>query len=92
MSNSTKETKIDKIEPYEHIQIEISPNGKYLVTYNHVERSIVGWNVEDINEGKLKSDITIKINFEDNIKQICVSDDKKLAYIHGKKPGKLIFI
>ncbi|GBB85295.1 hypothetical protein RclHR1_11860002 [Rhizophagus clarus] len=98
MSNVTKEIEIDKNELYGQIQhklhngsinkIEVSSNGKYLVTYCESDRSIIGWNVEDINEGKLESDIIIKINynlFEDNVKQICVSDDKKLAYICGKR-------
>ena len=60
--------------------IEISPNGKYLVTYSHEDKSFVGWNVDDINEGQLNFDTTVDIS--DYIKQMRVSDDKKLAYIY----------
>src|ERR1043165_2928018 len=75
-------------------RLEISPNGKYLVTYSEDNHSIVGWNVEDINEGttngtedegQLKPEITIKINDKyKRLNQLCVSDDKKLVciYIH----------
>ncbi|PKY60008.1 hypothetical protein RhiirA4_483241, partial [Rhizophagus irregularis] len=60
--------------------IEISANEKYLITYSKEDRSIVGWNVEDIDKVQLKLDKTVKIN-EDEIESLCVSDDKKLAYI-----------
>ncbi|GET00344.1 hypothetical protein GLOIN_2v1874127 [Rhizophagus clarus] len=70
--------------------IEVSPNGTYLITYDPKDHSIVGWNVEDIEEGELTSknvtnfiskDITIKLKIPDDcyIDQICVSDNKKLA-------------
>jgi WD40 repeat protein len=62
--------------------IEISPNEKYLITYSKEDGSIIGWNVEDIDKVQLKFDQTVKIN-EDNIKCLCVSDDKKLAYNKG---------
>ncbi|CAB4442389.1 unnamed protein product [Rhizophagus irregularis] len=61
--------------------MEISPHEKYLITYSKKDRSIVGWNVED----QLKFHQTVKTN-EDNkdekyeIKSLCVSDDKILAY------------
>ncbi len=32
--------------------MEISPNGKYLVTYSEEDNTIVGWNVEDIKKGE----------------------------------------
>ncbi|EXX71950.1 hypothetical protein RirG_073900 [Rhizophagus irregularis DAOM 197198w] len=79
-------------EPYEPhngkpiTRIEISLNEKYLITYSEEDRSIVGWNVEDINKIQLKFHQTVKTN-EDNedkkyeIKSLCVSDYKKLAYI-----------
>src|SRR5438477_250958 len=44
------------------IKIELSPNGEYLVAHSRRDRSIVGWNVEDIDEGSLKQD---RINTED---------------------------
>ncbi|RGB39334.1 hypothetical protein C1646_812042 [Rhizophagus diaphanus] len=62
--------------------IEISPNGAYLVAYNPEDQSIVGWNAKDIEEGQLtKSDTPVKVNDSiDQITEISVSDDKKLAY------------
>ncbi|PKC57212.1 hypothetical protein RhiirA1_446273 [Rhizophagus irregularis] len=65
--------------------IETSPNEKYLITYSYEDRSIVGWNVEDIDKVQLKFDQTVKINNEVikyGIKNLCVSDDKKLVYFH----------
>ncbi|PKC56903.1 hypothetical protein RhiirA1_499460 [Rhizophagus irregularis] len=47
--------------------------------YCKEDRSIVGWNVEDIDKVQLKLDQTVKIN-DDEIRSLCVSDDKKLAY------------
>ncbi|PKY63057.1 hypothetical protein RhiirA4_490828 [Rhizophagus irregularis] len=62
-------------------RIEISPNEKYLITCSKEDnRSIVGWNVEDMDKVQLKFHQTVKIN-EYEIKSLCVSDDKKLAYI-----------
>jgi hypothetical protein len=61
-------------------KIEVSPNEKYFVTYSEEDHSIIGWNVDDVDEGRLKSDCYIGISKE-NIQQIYVSDDKKLAYI-----------
>ncbi|GBC27656.2 hypothetical protein GLOIN_2v1874143 [Rhizophagus irregularis DAOM 181602=DAOM 197198] len=71
-------------------KMEISPNGKYLVTYSEENHLIVGWNVEDIDEGPLKPDIAMTVDEatkepEVTVKQICVSDDKKLAYIYVYK-------
>src|SRR3954447_18076643 len=76
-------------------KIEVSPNGKYLVTYSEEDNSIVGWNIEDVNEGQLKPDaeerfepdkiVTIKTVRVDELRinHICVSDDSKLAYIYS---------
>src|SRR6266542_2448270 len=63
--------------------IEISPNENYLITYSHEDRSIDGWNVEDLDKVQLNFDQTVKIetNIYHKIKSLCVSDDKKLAYI-----------
>lgn len=72
-------------------KIEVSPKGQYLVTYSEEDHSIVGWNVKDIDEGKLKLDISVKINDTiENLNQIRVSDDKKLVYIYNdnKSIGK----
>ncbi|SRR6266498_5424937 len=102
--------------------MEISPNEKYLVTYNNKDNKIVGWNVEgkkseDINEGEgtkvlqkisavligsfkkvikegedknikfikekiYKSDQTVEVN-DKEIRHMCVSDKKILAYIYN---------
>ena len=73
---------ISKIENDPITKIEISPNGKYLVAYSEKRGTIVGWNVEDIKEGK---DIEQEgRKFEDkelNYDMMCVSDEKILAYI-----------
>ncbi|PKY37225.1 hypothetical protein RhiirB3_461971, partial [Rhizophagus irregularis] len=50
------------------------------------DRSIVGWNVEDIDKVQFKFHQAVKTNedIEDygyEIVSLCVSDDKKLAYI-----------
>jgi hypothetical protein len=63
-------------------RIEISPSGKYLVTYSQEDHSVVGWNA-DVEEGQLKPNDNVKIDYE--IIQICVSDDKKLAYINNDR-------
>ena|ERR1043166_647286 len=61
--------------------VEVSPNGKYLVTYSEKDHSIVGWNINDIDEGRLRPDSTVKSGNK-RVNQICVSDDRKLAYIY----------
>src|ERR1044072_5107585 len=61
--------------------IEISPNEKYLITYSKEDRSIIGWNVEDIDKVQLKPDRMAKIDGH-KIGSLCVSDDKKCAYIN----------
>ena len=68
-------------------KIEISPNEKYLITYSKEDCSIVGWNVEDKDKVQLKFDQTVQtVKIDGYINCLCVSDDKKLAYvsrIHG---------
>ncbi|GET04866.1 hypothetical protein GLOIN_2v1874127 [Rhizophagus clarus] len=85
--NGIDETGIDKPHndndkpPHKgkHIsRIEVSPNEKYVVTYSKEDNSIVGWKVVD--EGQLKSEFTHEIEQESKLEQLCVSDDKKLAY------------
>ena len=113
--------------------MEISPNGKYLVTYSKENQTIVGWNVEyvkkddDMKEGedelvKITKDDTVTVieenkdksvkvtkddnvtNIEEsavevindntvkvgdkNIRHMCVSDKKILAYIYDDDIGK----
>lgn len=66
-------------------RIEISPNEKYLVTYSEDDHSILGWDVNNKVEGQLEPD-SILIVLDENINQICVSDDMKLVYIY--KPAE----
>ncbi|RIA82067.1 hypothetical protein C1645_835966 [Glomus cerebriforme] len=66
--------------------IEISPKGTYLVTYSPEDYSIIGWNVTkvvDMDEFQLKPDDYCHIITHEykNMINMCVSDDKKLAYI-----------
>ncbi|EXX72821.1 hypothetical protein RirG_065650 [Rhizophagus irregularis DAOM 197198w] len=71
----------DKRHNGKHItMIEISPKEKYLITYSKVDRSMVGWDVENIDKVQLKFHQTVNID-EYGINGLCVSDDKKLAYI-----------
>jgi hypothetical protein len=61
-------------------KIEVSPNEKYLITYSEDDHSIFGWNID----GEPKPDKTyLKLNDKVKIKQICISDYKKLAYIYS---------
>jgi hypothetical protein len=73
--------------------IEVSPKGKYLVTFSKEDLSFVGWNVEDLDKGQIKLDNTIQIDninvgsdkktIQDvGINSLCVSDDKKLVYTY----------
>ncbi|GBC41655.2 hypothetical protein GLOIN_2v1874127 [Rhizophagus irregularis DAOM 181602=DAOM 197198] len=92
--NNVDNNKIDidnDIKPHKNkpiTKIEVSPNEKYLVTYSQDDHSIVGWNIEDIDEGRLNFDHTVKINPKfKSIDRICVSDDKKLAFIYNDLNG-----
>src|SRR2546423_9586098 len=52
----------DKPKPHNGkpiIKIEVSTNGKFLVTYSKEDHSIVGWNIE---EGQPKPGIPVKTN------------------------------
>jgi hypothetical protein len=85
IDNENNEIKNNKIDvdidkPHNGKQItmmEISYHEDYLVTYSPEDESIIGWNVT--NEEQLKPDLGIKIT-DNEIQQICVSYDKKLAY------------
>ncbi|GET61808.1 hypothetical protein GLOIN_2v1581173 [Rhizophagus irregularis DAOM 181602=DAOM 197198] len=79
--------------------IEISPNEKYLITYSEEDRSIVGWNVEDIDKVQLKFHKTVEIYryikrtaYDIYVRSLCVSDDKKLVgiYDHDNKKSFII--
>ncbi|RGB39396.1 hypothetical protein C1646_754547 [Rhizophagus diaphanus] len=65
--------------------LEISPKEKYLITYSNENRSIVGWNVEDMDKVQLEFDQFINEDSKYGINSLCVSDDKKLAYIDNNK-------
>ncbi|PKC60622.1 hypothetical protein RhiirA1_539711 [Rhizophagus irregularis] len=91
--NDVDKNDVDKIFTFDDVddkphngkpitRIETSPNENYLITYSEEDRSIVGWNAEDIDKVQLKFDKTVKIDNEYGIKSLCVSDDKKLAYIN----------
>ena len=62
--------------------IKVSPDGNYFVTYSKEDCSIVGWKVGN-EQGRLEPDSTVDIKPDKRVNQICVSDDKKLAYIHS---------
>ncbi|RIA79209.1 hypothetical protein C1645_847204 [Glomus cerebriforme] len=90
--------KIDKPHKGKPItMIEVSPKGTYLVNYspktfdkvnkdffNLLNGSFIGWNVENVeDEFQLKLDYCHIITHEyKNMINICVSDNKKLAYIY----------
>ncbi|GES75113.1 hypothetical protein GLOIN_2v1874127 [Rhizophagus clarus] len=64
--------------------MRVSPNEKYLVTYYQDDESIVGWNVEGVDEGQLEPEFSFKIinsHHEEKVRQVCISDNKELAYI-----------
>ncbi|GET64818.1 hypothetical protein GLOIN_2v75200 [Rhizophagus irregularis DAOM 181602=DAOM 197198] len=53
----------DKRHNGKHItMIEISPKEKYLITYSKVDRSMVGWDVENIDKVQLKFHQTVNID------------------------------
>ncbi|GBC33614.2 hypothetical protein GLOIN_2v823409 [Rhizophagus irregularis DAOM 181602=DAOM 197198] len=87
---------LDKIENYHNgkpiTEIELSPKGRYLVTYSKEDQSIVGWNVENENEAQLEFEFSVNkvtLNVDKFNQQICISDDKKLAYIDNYDSLKL---
>ncbi|PKK65163.1 hypothetical protein RhiirC2_715758 [Rhizophagus irregularis] len=68
--------------------IEVSQNGRYLVTYSPEDDSIVGWNVKGIDgkEGQLKPESNYHhIGNSVKLTQLSVSDDKEIAYICENK-------
>lgn len=84
--------KIDNNENPHHgkpiTMIEVSPNGNYLVTYSKKDHSIVGWNVNDIDEGQLEPEPNhrhIVHNYYNVNIHISVSNDKKIAYIYDNR-------
>ncbi|CAG8465583.1 14744_t:CDS:10 [Funneliformis caledonium] len=72
--------------------VAISPNAKYIVGYNHIDKQIVGWNIQDIKEGKIESDGTAKPYCveQENINNLCVSDENIVAFSYSEKEFKII--
>ena|SRR5688500_1549571 len=64
--------------------IEVSPNGKFLITYSKLDESFVGWNVVDIDKSQFEPGEPHKSPYSGVPKgiQMCASDDKKLVYIY----------
>jgi hypothetical protein len=106
-NNVDKIFTFDDYKPHEGKTItnmEVSPKGKYIVTFSKEDLSFAGWNVEDLDMGQIKLDNTIQevridnkyVGFDNKtiqdagIKSLCVSDDKKLVYTYGwdKYDGK----
>ncbi|PKK71493.1 hypothetical protein RhiirC2_778336 [Rhizophagus irregularis] len=55
--------------------------------YHNEDRSIVGWSIDNKNEGQLKFEFSVndvELDVNDRSQQLCISDDKKLAYIRYK--------
>ena len=78
----SEQTAIDKLHNDKPItKIVISPKDEYLVTYSKEDNSIVGWNVE--GQPEPENHTYSKIDDRFKVKQICISDDKKLAYIYS---------
>ncbi|RGB39045.1 hypothetical protein C1646_812276 [Rhizophagus diaphanus] len=69
--------------------IIISPDHKYVCTYSEEDESIVGWNVEDIEEGRLKLDDTVQPITKINFQYIYLTDDKKIFYFTKNKNEKV---
>jgi hypothetical protein len=84
-SNTDEETKNDTpVHNGKPITIiELSPKEKYLVSYSQEDRSIIGWNIEKVNESQPKPeffhDLSTTVH-RGHIKCMSVSDDKKLVY------------
>ncbi|EXX66834.1 hypothetical protein GLOIN_2v75200 [Rhizophagus irregularis DAOM 181602=DAOM 197198] len=96
--NDVDKNDVDKIFTFDDVddkphngkpitRIETSPNENYLITYSEEDRSIVGWNVENIDKVQLKFDKTIKIGY--GTISLCVSDDKKLCRIYDYDKYKI---
>ncbi|CAG8515785.1 3641_t:CDS:2 [Funneliformis mosseae] len=87
----------DEVKSHKNINssydmVAISPNAKYIVGYNHIDKQIVGWNIQDIKEGKIESDGTAKPYCveQENINNLCVSDENIVAFSYREKEFKII--
>ncbi|CAG8517942.1 14194_t:CDS:2 [Funneliformis mosseae] len=67
-----------------YYMVAMSPNAKYIVGYGLDNECFVGWNIQDINEGKLELDDTVKPYRYDlknrSIFNLSVSDEKIVAF------------
>ena len=86
----------EPVEPHNITRLEVSPNGKYIVTHSDDDNSIIGWDASGIDEGRLKPEIVVKPEIADELAkkenekfresfklvQMSVSDDKKLVCIY----------
>lgn len=92
----------DKIEINDHhidephnenpiTMIEVSPNESYLVSHSDKDGSMVGWNIENVDDkDQFKSEFCINLG---RIIRMCVSDDMKLACITSDGLlGKIVII
>ncbi|CAG8543339.1 15511_t:CDS:2 [Funneliformis caledonium] len=84
--------------------VAMSPNAKYIVGYgldNDKNGCIVGWNIQDINEGKLELDDTVKpydlkyrsvfyFSVSDKKINLSVSDEKIVAFTSYRYGNKII--
>ncbi|PKC55693.1 hypothetical protein RhiirA1_429451, partial [Rhizophagus irregularis] len=80
--------------------LEISPNEKYLVTYSEEDRSIVGWNIEDIDKAQLKFHQTVEVEennelyihqgYKYTIKNLCKSYGENIYVIDMNNKDKKI--
>lgn len=64
--------------------IELSPHGNYLISYSQDDNSILGLNVENVNEDqpKLKFHVDLTtVGIYDYVKCMCVSEDMKLVVV-----------
>ncbi|GBC03272.1 hypothetical protein RclHR1_05040013 [Rhizophagus clarus] len=67
----------------------ISPDEKYVVTYSKKDQSLAVWNVEDIEEGRLKLDSSFQTDKLD-LDYTCITDDKKIIFSALGKEVKII--
>src|SRR6266498_1089286 len=86
VSIDIEKSKKSQDEPHD---MEISPDGKCLVTYSDKSKTIVWWDVEDIKEGKYKVEFIKEFKHEQNNTAIanfgmCVSDKKTLGYFYHR--------
>lgn len=68
--------------------IIVSPDEKYIVSYSKEDKSIIGWNVDDIEEGRLKLDNSHPVKPDLLNMKIDITEDKKVFFNTDNKKGK----